>query len=130
MFCQKWRNGGGATLPPPRPPSPAGRERGCCGAGGSPRWRERGAPSPGSGGGRQGRAPRLAGRACRASRCGEGAGAPAGGQQKQTGPEGHKKGSCMTEGVGALGWGRGRGRGGARRGLSAAQDCILRQKLS
>lgn len=53
MLCQKGRDGGRATLPPGPAGaglcgSPAGRERGCSGVGGSLRRRQRGAPSPGA----------------------------------------------------------------------------------
>lgn len=137
MLCQKGETvGGPRSTPAPRPRGrgslrePGGKGAGVLQGGGVPAAAGEGRARPGEQRRRAGQSTGLAGRAYRTSRCGEGAGAPAGEQQSQTGSEGRKKGSCATEGDGARGRGRGRGRGGARRGLSAAQDCILRQKLS
>ncbi|XP_029891820.1 translation initiation factor IF-2-like isoform X2 [Aquila chrysaetos chrysaetos] len=89
----------------------AGAGRGVLQDGGSLPRRERGAPRPESGaggGGGGGQSGGLSGRACRTAGCGEGAAAPAGGQQRQAGAEGRERGSWAAEEAGARRQGPGR----------------------
>lgn len=114
MLRQKGRDGGRATLPPaPRPGGrgslrePGGKGAGMLQGGGVPAVAGEGRAQPRERRRRAGQSTEAIGPGLPHLQVrGRGRGSSRGGQQRQTGSEGRKKGCCTTEGAGALGRGR------------------------